>query len=268
MTDQASRFWSRRSGAAGAFLLALVVGVSAFGGQSSALRFDVVSVKENTGSDLSIRVSAQPPDGFRQMNYPLASLVTYAFDIPQPSRISGLPDWTRSARYDISAKATRAISDGERRSMVRAVLEDHFSVATHIESREQNVYVLSAARADKRLGPGLKPRPECAVDTCPSGGTGRPDSLQIQAITLTRLADGMLSSVRREVVRDETGIPGVFDVTMSWRPDDVANPNDSRPSFFTAIQEQLGLKLEPQRRPVDVLIIDRIERAAQTRTPD
>ena len=250
-----------RSGAACAVLLALAVGAKA-GAQSSALSFDVGSVTANSGSDLSIRFDGHPPDGVRLTNYPLASLVTYAFDIPQPSRISGLPDWTRSARYDVAGKATRAISEDERRSMLRAVLEDDFRVATHVESREQTVYVLLAARADKRLGSGLKPRPECAVEQCSSGGTGRPDSLQIQAITLTRLADGMLSSLRREVVRDETGIPGVFDVTMSWRPDSAVNdPNDSRPSFFTAIQEQLGLKLEAQRRQVDVLVVDRIERA-------
>jgi uncharacterized protein (TIGR03435 family) len=238
-----------------------VAGVQAFGAQGPTLRFDVVSVRENTGSDLSIRFEPDPPDGFRRTNYPLDSLVPYAFNIRQLSRISGLPEWTRGARYDISGKAARPISDDERRLMVRAVLEDDFGLKTH-ESREQTVYVMTAVRADKRLGPGLKPRPECDAEKCPSGGTGRPDSLEIRATTLTQLADGMLSNIRREIVRDETGIPGIFDVSMSWRPDNAANdPNDSRPSFVTAIQEQLGLKLEPQRRPVDVLIVDRIERA-------
>jgi uncharacterized protein (TIGR03435 family) len=251
---------ARRGG--GLWLLAIVVGVHAVGAQSSTLRFDVVSVKENTGSDRSIRFDPDPPDGFRRINLPLASLVPYAFNVPQPSRIIGLPEWTRNVRYDISGKAARAISDDERRLMVRNVLEDDFGVVSHVESREQTIYVLSAARPDKRLGPGLKPRPDCDVEKCSSGGTGRPDGLEIRAITLTQLADGMLSSLRREIVRDETGIPGTFDVTMSWRPDTAANDgNDSRPSFVTAIQEQLGLKLEVQRRPVDVLVIDRIERA-------
>jgi uncharacterized protein (TIGR03435 family) len=251
----------RHPGAATAFLLACAVGVQAFA-QSPALRFDVVSVKENTGSDLSIRIEAQPPDGYRQTNYPLSNLVTYAFNISQPSRIVGLPDWTRSARYDMSGKATGIITDDQRRAMLRAVLEQDFGVRTHVESREQTIYVMTAARADKRLGPGLKPRPDCAAEKCSSAGTGRPDGLEVRAITLTQLAEGMLSTMRREVVRDETGIAGAFDVTMSWRPDNAANdPNDSRPAFFTAIQEQLGLKLEPQRRNVDVLVIDQIERA-------
>lgn len=251
-----------RAAAAGVFLSVVVIGVQAVGSQSSTLRFDVVAVKENTGSDLSIRFEPDPPDGFRRTNYPLDSLVPYAFNIRQLSRISGLPAWTRSARYDIAGKAGRAISDNERRSMLRAVLEESFGLRTHVETREQTVYVLTAARADKRLGPGLTPRPDCDAETCTSSGTGRPDGLQVRATTLTQLADGMLSNIRREIVRDETGIPGVFDVTMSWRPDNAANdPNDSRPAFVTAIQEQLGLKLDPQRRPVDVLVIDRIERA-------
>jgi uncharacterized protein (TIGR03435 family) len=250
--------------AATMFLFAAMVGAQAPAAQGPGLRFDVVSVKENTGSDPSITFAPHPPDGFRLTNYPLGNLVTYAFNIPQPSRISGLPEWTRRARYDISGKAARVISDDERRAMVRAMLEDDFGVMTHVESREQRVYVLTAVRADKRPGPGLTLRPECATEACASGGTGLPDGLQIQAITLTQLADGMLSSLRREIVRDETGIAGVFDVTMSWRPEGAAtDPNDSRPDFVTAIREQLGLALEPQRRPVDVLVIDRIERARQ-----
>ena len=236
--------------------------VAATAQQGPGLRFDVVSVKENTGSDLSIAYVPHPPDGIRLTNYPLSSLVTYAYNIRQPSRISGLPEWTRSARYDISGKAARAITEDERRAMARAMLEQDFRVATHVESREQTVHVLAAARADRRPGPGLKPRPECAVEQCSSGGTGRPDGLTVTAITLTELADGMLSNIRREVVRDETGIPGLFDVTMSWRPENAAtDPNDPRPAFVTAIQEQLGLTLEAQRRQVEVLVVDRIERA-------
>jgi uncharacterized protein (TIGR03435 family) len=241
----------------------LVLGINVFAGQGTDLRFDAVSVRENTGSDRSIRFEDPPPDGYRRSNLPLESIVRYAFDIRQFSRITGLPEWTRGTRYDISGRAGRVITDDERRAMVRAVLETDFQLKTHIESREQTIYVLTAARADKRLGPGVKPRPECEAERCSSAGNGRADGLNIVATTLTQLADGMLSNTRGEVVRDETGIPGVFDVTMSWRPDQAASDaNDARPSFFTAIQEQLGLKLEPQRRPVDILVVDSITRPA------
>ena len=144
--------------------------------------------------------------------------------------------------------------------MLRDVLVTRFQLRTHVESRQQTVFVMTAMRPDKRLGPGLKLRTDCATDPCTSGGTGRPDGLVIRGTTLTQLADGMLSNLQRQVVRDETGIVGVFDVTMSWRPESPnPDPNDPRPSFFTAMEEQ-GLKLEPQRRPVDVLVVDRLER--------
>ncbi len=257
-----SRFWVLAS--LFVFMFGVRFGVQGFevqgSGSGSEPRFDVVSVKENTGADLSIRFDEQPPDGFRRSNLPLDSYVSYAFGIRQPSRLDGMPAWARSARYDIAAKAGRAISESERQLMLREVLATRFQLRTHVESREQTVYVMTAARPDKRLGPGLKRRTDCATDPCTSSGTGRPDGLTIRGTTLTQLADGMLSNLQRQVVRDETGIEGVFDVTMSWRPESAnPDPNDARPSFFTAMQEQ-GLKLEPQRRPVDVVVIDRLER--------
>jgi uncharacterized protein (TIGR03435 family) len=81
---------------------------------------------------------------------------------------------------------------------------------------------------------------------------------------LKQLAEGMISAVRRELVLDETGIGGVFDVEMTFRPETSADPADARPAFVTAMQEQLGLKLEPQRRQIEVLVIDSIDRP----TPD
>ena len=144
--------------------------------------------------------------------------------------------------------------------MLREVLVTRFQLRTHVESREQTVFVMTAVRPDKRLGPGLKLRTDCGTDPCTSSGTGWPEGLAIRGTTLAQLADGMLSNLQRQVVRDETGIDGAFDVTISWRPESAnPDPNDPRPSFFTAMQEQ-GLKLEPQRRPVDVLVIDRLER--------
>jgi uncharacterized protein (TIGR03435 family) len=241
------------------FTFGVRFGVQAFGVQGST--FEVVSVKENTATDLSIRFDEQPPDGFRRINLPLDSYVTYAFGIRQLSRVDGMPDWARSARYDIVAKAGGPISEVQRQLMLREVLATRFQLRTHVESREQTVFVMTAMRADKRLGPGLTPRLDCATSPCTSSGTGRLDGLSIKGTTLTQLADGMLSNLQRQVVRDETSIEGMFDVTMSWRPESPnPDPNDPRPSFFTAMQEQLGLKLDPQKRPVDVLVIDKVQR--------
>jgi uncharacterized protein (TIGR03435 family) len=221
-------------------------------------------VKENTSADLTIRFDDQPADGYQQRNLRLASYVTYAFDIPQPSRIDGLPEWTRSTRYDITAKASTAITEELRRAMLRAVLVTRFHLTTHIENREQTIYVMTAVRADKRLGFGLTPRPDCEATPCNGGGTGRADGFTIRAVTLARLAEGMLSNELRQLVRDDTGIAGTFDAVASWRPDSAAPDSaDTRPDMFTALREQLGLKLEPMRQPVDVLVIDHIERPSE-----
>jgi uncharacterized protein (TIGR03435 family) len=89
----------------------------------------------------------------------------------------------------------------------------------------------------------------------------------LRGTTMAGLAEGPMSSILGQVVRDESGVEGIFDVQASWRPDAVdapVDPSDQRPSFVTAIQEQLGLRLEPRREAVEVLVIDSVERP----TPD
>jgi uncharacterized protein (TIGR03435 family) len=231
-------------------------------GRTAALRFDVVSVRENTGGDLSITSPDQPSDGFRRVNLPLTYYVTYAFDVPQPTRMAGMPEWALSVRYDVVAKAARQISEEERRAMVRDLLVSRFHLKVHRESRQQAVYVLTAARQDRRLGPGVKARPECATEKCDAGGTGRPDGVEVRAIPMQRFAN-LLSNLLRQLVIDETAIAGAYDISASWRPDAASSDaSEVRPSMFTALEEQLGLKLKSERRPVDVLVIDTIERAS------
>jgi uncharacterized protein (TIGR03435 family) len=229
--------------------------------QQPDLRFDVASVKPN-GSGGGINFRPHPLDGIVFSNYPLEAIVRIAYGV-QPFRVVGLPAWTAEERFDIAAKATRTISEDERRLMMRALLAERFQLKAHFENRERTIYVMTAARADRRLGPGLKPRPDCETSKCSSGGGARGGELKQEAVTLTEVA-GMLSTLREELVRDEAGLPGRFDVQLSWKPETSTDSNDDRPAFFTAIQEQLGLKLEPQRRPVEMLIIESIDRP----TPD
>jgi len=236
------------------------IGVSA---QATGPRFDVASVKPNVGSDRSIPFRTPPLDGITLTNNPLESIIRYAYSV-QPFRLEGVPGWTLDERFDIAAKAAGPISDTERRLMMRALLVERFRLKAHFETRQKTIYVMTLAREDKRLGRGLKPRPECATSPCQSGGSGRRDAIQIRAVTLTQLADGMMSTLRGELVRDETGVPGAFDVEMSWRPETSTDPDDARPSFVTAVREQLGLKLEPLRRPVEILVVESVDRP----TPD
>ena len=232
--------------------------------QEAEPRFEVISVKENTSADLAIRSEPQPPDGYRRTGLPLSNHLAYAFDVPQLWRIVDLPDWARLARYDITGKASGPVTDQQRRAMLRDVLLTRFKLRTHVEQREQTVYAMSTNRADKRLGPGLRPRPECVDQPCATGGMGTPEGLKIQATTLARLAEGLLSNLLRQLVVDETGVSGMFDVEATWRPDSgQADSGDSRPDVFTAFREQLGLKLDPARRMVDVVVIDHVERPSE-----
>jgi uncharacterized protein (TIGR03435 family) len=241
---------------------ALILAYSAAAAQEP-LRFEVASVRPNTGSDLSIPFAPPPPDGIVLVNNPLESVVRFAYNV-QPFRVIGLPAWTREARYDITAKAARPITVDERRLMMRTLLVERFNLKARFETREQTVYVMTRLRPDEAPGPGLKPRPECvdAANACQSGGSGNRVGgfVKIGAITLDRLADGMMSLMLDQVVHNETRTDGIFDVDLSWRPDS-APADDARPAFFTAVEEQLGLKLTPQRRPVEVLVIESIERA-------
>lgn len=176
---------------------------AAVSAQDSAARFEVASVKPNVGSDRRIVFRPPPPDGVMMTNYPLESIVRYAYSL-QTFRLEGIPDWTRDERFDIAAKAARPISDEERRALILALLVERFRLRARFETREKTIYVMTRARADTQLGSGLTPRPECAAEKCTSGGSGRQDAIQLRAVTLTQLADGMLSNVRGELVRDET----------------------------------------------------------------
>lgn len=245
-----------------ALVIVLLAGVALQATQDSPARFDVASVKRNTTTN-GIPFPTPPDDSVILINHPLDSIVRYAFDL-EDVQVVGLPQWTREERFDVNGRAARTLTLADRRAMTRTLLAERFGLKTHTESREQSVLVLTRARADGPLGPGLKRRTDCETTPCSGGGTGRPDGLKLDATTIARLAT-MFSAMRRQIVHDETGVTGVYDVEMTFRPDETgADAADSRPSFFTALEEQLGLKLTAQRRPVDVLVVDSISRP----TPD
>jgi uncharacterized protein (TIGR03435 family) len=232
--------------------------------QPVAPSFEVASVRPNTSTDGTINIPPTPPDGVVLHNRSVADVVRYAYQLP-PFLVVGLPRWAEDERFDIVAKAARPITETERQSMVQALLADRFRLKAHVEKRDQTVYVMTRARADGSLGSGLRPREDCRTTPCQrSGSSSRVAGvIRLRGTTMAGLAEGPMSLILGQVVRDESGIEGVFDVQASWRPDAVdapVNPSDERPSFFTAIQEQLGLLLQPGRAAVEVLVIDSVER--------
>jgi uncharacterized protein (TIGR03435 family) len=162
--------------------------------------------------------------------------------------------------------------------MVRTLLADRFKLAVHHETRELPIYALLLARNDGRLGPKLQPstcvagrRPPGDATAQPCGFRPGPGIFVSGGVPIAMLATFVSSAVRRSVV-DRTGLDGNFDIDLHWLPDnsplgpqpDTPPPDPGGPSIFTALQEQLGLKLESTRGPVDVLVIDHVEQP----TPD
>ena len=262
----------------------------------AALAFEVASVKPNNSAGRNVRLQIQPGGRFTATNVSLREIIRAAYQV-QPFQIVGGPGWMNSDRFDIVAKAESDFPQtppggppGPLQLMLRSLLAERFNLTARTESRDMPIYELVLAREDGRLGEGLQPS---AVD-CAGGrqGPGRgaappapgerpncgmrigPGVLSAGGMPLSQFANGLAPMVERVVI-DRTGLSGNFDLDLEWTPDqqlaqgpfggpDLPPVDPNGPSIFTAVQEQLGLKLESGRGPVDVLVIDSVEQP----TPD
>jgi uncharacterized protein (TIGR03435 family) len=256
--------------------------------------FEVATIKENRSGDPRWTYQMQPGGRFTAKSVSLANLISIAYGNPYPlpaSLIVNGPDWMRTTRFDVVAKADGNPAQELLPAMVRALIEERFQLRAHREARERNVLALVLARRDKSLGPSLRPTTlDCSIkrDKPPSAPGAAPDSspqcsdrnfpgsLISQSLTMPVLARLLMvwDESRREV-RDETGLQGSFEVALLWTPDRVAPLQNDAPadvaravagidpngaSLNTALQEQLGLKLEPRKEPIQVLVVDRAEK--------
>jgi uncharacterized protein (TIGR03435 family) len=238
----------------------LLLGMAlALGAQTPA--FEVASVKSNRSGEggSSIRGST---GRITMVNVPLRKVTLWAYGIPDDREyaLSG-PDWLSADRFDIQATFPADATPAQVREMTQRLLADRFKMALHKETRQQTVYALVAAKN----GPKLH-----AVTAGQAGTSSGPGQLQATKITMHKLADLLSRMMGRQVV-DATGLDGVFDFTLRWSPDESQKtppPDDgappvasSGPSLFSALQEQLGLKLESRKEPVEILVVDHVERA-------
>ncbi|HET9270390.1 MAG TPA: TIGR03435 family protein [Vicinamibacterales bacterium] len=233
--------------------------------------FEVASVRSNTGATAQAAVSVDPGGRLRVTAAPLPFLIAAAYGNDTGAlryeQIIGAPDWLRSERYDITAQtapeaATNAATLIAMRPFLRALLEERFQLKTHRDTRELPVYALVRSRPGGALGPGLsRSNVDCEKEAARCGFGGGPMG-RIKADALTGdLLTQLLASASGRIVVDRTGLKGPFTIDLEWSQDQTAS---DKPSIFTAVQEQLGLKLESARAPVDVLVIDSVERP----TPD
>ena len=242
---------------------------------STDVAFEVASIKPNKSGGTNSSTSGRA-GSFSATNVTAGRLIIFAYRLREFQLVGG-PGWMQSERFDIQARQPeKAQSDNP--AMTRALLRDRFKLVAHTETRQDQVYALVLARADGRLGLQMKastincsPSEPGAASPC---GTNASVNETVGRLTGTgqsmqNLANVLGSFGLSRMVLDRTGLTGGFDFELRWTPDNLrsgaasAQANDA-PSIFAALQEQLGLRLESQRGPVEFLVVDSIERP----TPD
>jgi uncharacterized protein (TIGR03435 family) len=270
----------------------LSVATGAFGQPAaSGPQFEVASIKPSASGQPGMFIRTEPSGRVNVTNMPLKEMIVLAWRI-QPFQISGGPGWFESARYDISAKP----EDGAKRTdiplMLQGLLADRFQLKFHREAKEAPIYGLVLSNKDGKLGARLVAAKEgsCTpIDPTrppPPPEPGKPPSLGCGGMIMGRGAvmatsvplsqlPPVLSRILGRMVVDKTGLNGNFDINLEWTPDESQAlqfqpegprppPSDAAgPTIFTALQEQLGLKLESQKGPVDMFVIDRVEKPSE-----
>jgi uncharacterized protein (TIGR03435 family) len=235
-------------------------------------RFALASITRHASQDAGLLFQTLPGGRVTIRNYPLREIIRSVYQL-QAYQLIGGPDWLTAERYDISATADGDPAPPQMLVMLRALLADRFGLAVHRETRELPVYALVRARANGTLGPKLKTAAvDCAARSADAragtatsmaaadpacGVTVGPGAISAGGSPLGTLARGLSPFVGRPIV-DRTGLSGRFDFELSFTPDPHAAP--PMPNVFTALDEQLGLTLESDRTPIDVLVIDDVTR--------
>jgi uncharacterized protein (TIGR03435 family) len=258
------------------------------------LAFEVASVKPNTSGVNAGRLGG-PASTFAAVNWTVRGLIEWAYQV-QSFQIDGGPNWINSDHFDIATTAADSGSSQPRpggppsttQLRMRTLLAERFKLAVHRQAKDMPIYALVTARSDRTLGPELRPSTEDCVAIFAAARRGvRPSSLSatgkptcdasISPGTVTAgtqpipLLASVLSGIVQRIVVDRTDLKGNYDLTIVFAPDqspqgsaDTPVTDSNAPSIFTALEEQLGLKLESERGPVDVLVIDHVEKP----TPD
>lgn len=235
--------------------------------------FDVVSVRQNK-SDSRMMRWMYTPDGINVENLTLKNLIASAYDI-RPYLISGGPSWINSTGFDIQAKVAASdvtifkdLNATQRGLMLRKLLIERFHLAVHIQTKTLPVYDLVVVSAGSKLtasAPDPAPSPDADPTDKPKMrgrimmGSGL---VKLEHMPLSALANQLGYTLDRPVM-DKTGLTGKYDLSLKWRPDNQpasdSGSGEDLPDIFTALQEQLGLKLEASKAPVQTLVIDHVE---------
>ncbi len=232
-------------------------------------------------------------DHLTVMNVPLQLLLTLAYQIKN-FQVSGAPSWFQSERYDVEAKADRKLGRDNISPLVQTLLEDRLQLKFHRETKQGDVYALVVSKAEKlkeaegECGPPPKDVPPPEPGKIPKAFCGgffiSPGHISAEKVPIAQIIDP-LSNFTGRIVVDKTGLKGKYDIDLQYTPDPgqfgapfgpaplgalppggaapFPLPDPNGPSLFTALQEQLGLKLESQKGPVEMFVIDHVERPSE-----
>jgi bla regulator protein blaR1 len=235
--------------------------------------FDVATIKPNAESDNRVMIGLQPGGRFTASGINVKHLIGQAYDV-RDFQISGGPGWISSDRWEINAKAEGLpdrVPPGALRPYLKSLLEDRFKLRTHTETKEMPVYALVIAKNGPKLNAaqdGSGPGPMIRM------GRGQFDG---KRMAMSMLVNQLAQQLGRTVI-DKTGLTDQYDIVLNWTPEPgqgggpfggppppyaIQAADSSGPSIFTALQEQLGLRLESQKGPVPILVIDSIEKPSE-----
>jgi uncharacterized protein (TIGR03435 family) len=257
--------------------------------QDSSPEFEVASIKRNTSGDLGNSMRSLPDGTEVMVNSPIRSFLGAAFP-SESGQYIGLPDWAQTERYDITVKPPAGTARGQTQQMWRALFAERMKLVAHDETSEQPIYNLVLARSDGQLGPKLKPSShDCIAESKAARERKEPpkplttdadflDSCGLRFGAGHLIGGGMtlqmlslqLRGLSGRVVQDRTGLTGFYTIDFTFAmpsqnpgaPGAATDP-DAGPSVFTALQEQLGLKLESDKMPLQHVVIDHIERPTE-----
>jgi uncharacterized protein (TIGR03435 family) len=255
----------------------------------TAPQFEVASIKPAAPDERGSFIRYLAGGKLNITNFTLKQMIMNAWGV-QPFQIVGGPPWLESSRFDINAKPEKPPAEGQIPLMLQKLLQDRFQLVIRHETREMPIYAIVLARKDGKLGPMLieskdgacvkydddhpPPRSEPGKPPVMGCGSFMMGRNQVRGIASEVKSLELLSRMLGRTVIDKTGLKGTYDIHVEWTPDE--NPAgqspagadrsavpEGGPSIFTALQEQLGLKLESQKGPVELLMIEKAEKPTE-----
>lgn len=247
--------------------------------------YEIVSIKQNKVSDPKHYVVNFPGDGISAENISMRLVVQYAFGFMDSARFSQMPSWIDSERYDVEAKVepslretlsklSREERNPIRQQMIQALLADRMKFAFHRETMEVPVYSLTIAKSGSKLQASKPTAADPNIQWGALWAITHHDgvvTLKGERITIASLTQMLTLQSRRPVDDKTAGLTGKFDITLSFVPEDgqvempggpttLEAPDPLGPDLVSALKDQLGLKLQLGKGPVEIIVIDHIER--------